>query len=393
MAESANILALAMQITGAAQVISDFTSTNNVTLSFDPRDPGPTTLSGPGAQAYNEARMAALDASSKLSALIMGNRAHHISLCSQVQIPPPSRSRYLIGGSYLLAARQIPPRRTHAPLARDALTRGHRRDRGTRLPRSIPLQLPHHRCAVKWGSSAEYDQAGFNFAEDTELGMYEFSDRDKEAQGTLSTMLKCNVSASTELIATDVLFHGFDWEALGRGVVVDVTGSIGHVSIQLARRIRKLHFIVQDFESVCQRGESLLHDDLRDRIRFQAKNFFDEQEKIPHQRAVYFFRGILYNWSDKYACRILRAVIPALKPGDRIVLCDQVLAQPGTVSPSVEREMRFMDMTMLSNFNGQERTAAQFESLVASAHSGLKIVQMTVPAAHATGLIDISFER
>lgn len=99
---------------------------------------------------------------------------------------------------------------------------------------------------------------------------------------------------------------------------------------------------MQDYESVIQRGEAALPSELKDRIHFQAKDIFEEQEAIPDKKVVYLLRAILHNWSDKYARRILQAIVPALKPGDRIVVNDRIVAEAGTASLLVERMMRYV---------------------------------------------------
>lgn len=51
---------------------------------------------------------------------------------------------------------------------------------------------------------------------------------------------------------------------------------------------------------------------------------------------------------------------------------------------------RFSDMNMWAAFNGQERTAGQFEELVGSV-PGLKIVQMSSPSALEIGIIEVEY--
>lgn len=69
-----------------------------------------------------------------------------------------------------------------------------------------------------------------------------------------------------------------------------------------------------------------------------AHEFFAEQ---PVQGAdVYYFRCILHDWSDKYAIRILRSLIPALKVGARILLSEYVVPEPGEISSYQERVLR-----------------------------------------------------
>jgi hypothetical protein len=49
-------------------------------------------------------------------------------------------------------------------------------------------------------------------------------------------------------------------------------------------------------------------------------------------------------------------------------------------------------MTMMSAFNGQERTAEQFKDLVREVHPDLQVVQMKSPSALAMGTVEISWK-
>lgn len=86
--------------------------------------------------------------------------------------------------------------------------------------------------------------------------------------------------------------------------------------------------------------------------------------------AVYFFRWILHNYSTPYALKLLRNLIPALKPGARILINDQVLPDMGTENPWDEGIMRGMDIVMLALLNAQERTAEEFKNLFELADPG-----------------------
>lgn len=96
---------------------------------------------------------------------------------------------------------------------------------------------------------------------------------------------------------------------------------------------------MQDYHTVIQRGEDALPVELKDRIKFEAKDIFENQEAIPGKKVVYFLRAILHNWSDKYARRILQAIVPAMKPEDRIVINEQIVSD-GT-SLLTERVTRY----------------------------------------------------
>lgn len=57
-------------------------------------------------------------------------------------------------------------------------------------------------------------------------------------------------------------------------------------------------------------------------ICFYASNFFTEQ---PIRADVYFFRSIFHNWADKYCIKILKNLVPALKPGARVIIHERIL--------------------------------------------------------------------
>lgn len=134
------------------------------------------------------------------------------------------------------------------------------------------------------------------------------------------------------------VLNSFDWTSLSNGLVVDVGGSHGSLSIAIAQSFPTLRFIVQDKAEVVELGREMLPANVRDRVSFMSHDFFTEQ---PVKNAdVYALRWILHDWSDKYAVRILQALIPALKPGARILVIEQVLPEPGTASRYQEKTFR-----------------------------------------------------
>jgi hypothetical protein len=72
-----------------------------------------------------------------------------------------------------------------------------------------------------------------------------------------------------------------------------------------------------------------------------AHDFFEPQTVVAD---IYLLRWILHNWSDKHCVRILRALTPALKPGARIVINEDVRPSFGSAVPSRWREekMRYV---------------------------------------------------
>lgn len=128
----------------------------------------------------------------------------------------------------------------------------------------------------------------------------------------------------------------YNWGALGQAQVVDIGGSKGHVSLALARKFTSLRIIIQDMKSVTE--NATVPEELQGRVRFMAHDLFTPQ---PVQGAdVYFLRWILHNWSDKYCILILRALVPALKRGVKIIIQETLMPEPNTVPMWKEKNMR-----------------------------------------------------
>ena len=133
------------------------------------------------------------------------------------------------------------------------------------------------------------------------------------------------------------------WQSLRpTATVVDVGGSRGHVSAFLAQKFPHIHFIVQDLPSTTPDTESglsyVLPEDMKPRVRVMEHNFFRPQ---PVEGAdVYLFRFVFHNWSDGYCVKILRALLPAMRPGAKIVVNDHCMPEAGALGLLRERRIR-----------------------------------------------------
>ncbi|KAF4462214.1 O-methyltransferase [Fusarium albosuccineum] len=169
------------------------------------------------------------------------------------------------------------------------------------------------------------------------------------------------------------------------GTFVDVGGSHGFVCVDLGKKWKKMKFVVQDLPRTIDSAPNPIcaEEDVARRIMLQGHDFFTEQ---PVQGAdganltlfleqyvltwdwpVYYFRWIFHNYSTPYAIKIIQNLIPALKPGARILINDHCLREPGSENPWDEKIMRSMDILMLAILNAQERTENEFEELFKSA--------------------------
>ena len=124
---------------------------------------------------------------------------------------------------------------------------------------------------------------------------------------------------------------------MGDGLVVDVGGAEGFMSIVIAEKYPSFNFIVQELLEVAKNTQKNLPNSLTGRVKFEEHDFFTEQTITAD---VYLFRQIFHDYPNDYCVKILRQLIPTLKPGTRILLVDNVVPEPGIIPASAEKQIR-----------------------------------------------------
>lgn len=128
----------------------------------------------------------------------------------------------------------------------------------------------------------------------------------------------------------------YDWASLGGARVVFFGGGSEHVALALARQFADLRVVVQTLPQAV--GSSTVPEELQERVRFMAHDLFRPQ---PVRDAdVYLLRWCLHNWSNKYCVLMLRALVPALKDGARVILQETIMPEPGAVALWKEKNTR-----------------------------------------------------
>ncbi|RWA07701.1 hypothetical protein EKO27_g7404 [Xylaria grammica] len=119
-----------------------------------------------------------------------------------------------------------------------------------------------------------------------------------------------------------------------------------------AKNFHKLKLIVQDMDKAIAGAEADVPNELPGRVEFKAHGLFDAPAL---QADVYLFRSVFQIWTDKYAVKILKAQIPVLQPGAKILIQDLVMLKPGDIPLWRDREFRSMDLNAGASFNGRNR--------------------------------------
>ncbi|KAI0468883.1 S-adenosyl-L-methionine-dependent methyltransferase [Xylaria cf. heliscus] len=187
----------------------------------------------------------------------------------------------------------------------------------------------------------------------------------------------------------DALCNQYDWQSVQNGTVVDVGGSDGSVSLILAKKWPHLSFIVQDASpTLLSQGRTQLPIEYESRFTFQEHDFFTPQ--IATNAHVFFIRQCLHNWTDEDCVKILRCFVPALekcKDGTPLLINESVLPELGSMSRAQERLVRHVDISMLINVGGRQRSADDFRKMCKDADKRLEIVK--VYCTGSMGLLEV----
>lgn len=194
---------------------------------------------------------------------------------------------------------------------------------------------------MKWPGSEDPKHTGFALANGVDTSFFDELRKDQERANRYGTAMQ--VLQSHPGLDPVFLLDNLEWEDNCPQLVVDVGGSHGSVICQILRKYPTIHAVVEDLPEVVANAQ--VPPDLEQRLNFRAHDFFAEQ---PVRGAdVYFLRSIFHDWPDQYGIRILRNLIPALKPGARVVLNEACLPETGQLSHYQEQELRYVEVLIM----------------------------------------------
>jgi hypothetical protein len=138
--------------------------------------------------------------------------------------------------------------------------------------------------------------------------------------------------------------------------LVDVGGGEGALLRDILAATPRLHGVLFDLPQVVTRASEILTGDISARCQIVGGNFF---ESIPEGADAYLLKGVIHDWPDDDAARILRNTRRAIRPDGTLLLIEGMV-------DSTSRRVGLMELLMLV-IGGRERTEAEFRSLLASA--------------------------
>ena len=137
--------------------------------------------------------------------------------------------------------------------------------------------------------------------------------------------------------------------------LVDVGGGEGALLRDILAATPGLQGVLFDLPAVVAGASGILTGDTAARCQVVGGNFFDS---VPEGADAYLMKGVIHDWPDDDATRILRNTRRAIRPDGTLLLIE-------SIADSATRPTGLMELLMLV-LGGRERTEADFRSLVAA---------------------------
>lgn len=164
------------------------------------------------------------------------------------------------------------------------------------------------------------------------------------------------------MAASAAMFAPIPWlfDFRGARVVVDVAGGNGHLLGRILEHMPHVRGVLFERPDVLTAARQQWPDTSRaHRCAFVAGDFL---EAVPEGGDVYLLSRVLHDWDDERALTILRSCAASMADGAALLIVERLLPTDGSTSLAVS-----WDLHMMCNVGGRERTAAEYERLLAAA--------------------------
>jgi O-methyltransferase/methyltransferase family protein len=141
--------------------------------------------------------------------------------------------------------------------------------------------------------------------------------------------------------------------------LADIGGGNATLLEEILRRFPHNRAVLFDLPSVVERAKARQRDaGVANRIEFVGGSFL---ESVPSGADAYLMKSIIHDWDDAHATKIIERCRNAVEAGAHLLLIERVM--PEHVEPR-HLEGLLMDLNMMVNNGGLERTEAEFRILL-----------------------------
>jgi hypothetical protein len=210
---------------------------------------------------------------------------------------------------------------------------------------------------------------------DKRMGMrfFDYLSTRPEDASSFSKLMIAHHGPEAEAVAA-----GYDFSSFG--TIVDLGGATGNMLSAILSRHPGPRGVLFDLPHVVEDAPALLQSrGVADRVTIQSGDLF---RAVPPGGDVYILSHIIHDWSEDLALRILGNCRTAMGPESRLLIVEAVMPDGDVPHPA-----KMMDMVMMFQNGGRERTAAEYAELLEKA--GFKINRI-LPTPTLASVIDCS---
>jgi hypothetical protein len=203
------------------------------------------------------------------------------------------------------------------------------------------------------------------------MSVFDYLAQHPEAASMFSETMVGFHGGETPAVAAAYDFSGFE-------NVVDVGGATGNMLAAILSKHAGPRGVLFDMPHVLADAPAFLRDrGVEDRVTLEGGSFF---ESVPVGGDAYILSHIIHDWNEDQCLTILGHVRRAMKPDGRLLIVEFVLPEGDT--PHLGK---IADMVMLIVPGGQERTAAEYSTLLAKA--GFRVTRV-VPTDSPVSIVE-----
>lgn len=160
--------------------------------------------------------------------------------------------------------------------------------------------------------------------------------------------------------------------------IADIAGGYGHLLAAVLQEYPSANGVLFDLPHVLEGAPAMLESKgVADRVTMVGGSFLDE---IPVVAEIYMLKHIIHDWYDDTNQTILGNIRSSMPDNAKVLIIDAVV--PAGDEPHFSK---ILDLEMLISPGGMERTAAQFEMLLAA--SGFKLSRV-IPTPSPVSIIE-----
>ncbi len=152
---------------------------------------------------------------------------------------------------------------------------------------------------------------------------------------------------------TAAIVNGYDFSGCER--IVDIGGGRGVLLNGILSANPRARGLLYDLPGVLERASPPGDPSVAARLEMSAGSFFNG---VPSGADTYILSGVLHDWDDESAKRILTNVRRSIRTDGRLLIMDTVLTE------STGPERALMDVLMMVLTGGRERTESEFRTLL-----------------------------